>query len=143
MLNITSKTIAKAIGGMKDPAAFAIRHGFNRYDPGSFASGTARNWTHDDLLRLCLGLKLVDIGLAPTVFGEIPQIPVMSDRITCAAISIYEIMLSDGMWAPDDYRVRFSSERGLSRLPTDASYRLVVDLRRVREDVTKIMEAAR
>ncbi|MFG1290636.1 hypothetical protein [Xanthobacter versatilis] len=76
--NISGRTICAARG--ISPSAvdnFVRDYGFRTVDRSSGIPGKGRNWTYRDLLRLCLALRLHELGLA--AFGSSELIPDLND----------------------------------------------------------------
>lgn len=111
---ITGRLICEALDLAPSAVDCLIRdHGFRPFDPQSTAPGRARDWTRDDVVRVCLALRLLDLG-----FGRLDacaEVPALSDLDpdSWIVVDIFDASPNGCAPAPADVRIRIVASSDL------------------------------
>lgn len=104
---ITGRLICEALDLAPSAVDCLIRdYAFRPLDPQSTAPGRARDWTRGDVLRVCLALRLLDLGLGRLdACAEVPSLCSLTPDDWIVA-DIFDASPEGCVPAPADVRLR-------------------------------------
>lgn len=140
--NISGRTICAARGISPSAVDNFIRdYGFETVDRSSALPGRGRHWSYRDLLRLCLALRLHDLGLSS--FGTSEVIPSLSDLpedVAYCVVEVFDASDAGGPKAPHAAFIRFVSKLDADELfDGGAAQVTVLPWSVIGDDVQKIL----
>lgn len=142
---ITGRLICEALDIAPSAVDCLIRdYAFRPLDPQSNAPGRARDWSRSDVLRVCLALRLLDLGLGR--LDACAEVPPLSDLApdSWIVVDIFDASPNGCAPAPADVRIRMVASSDLVPCAFHcAPQALVLKASIILADAERVMRLAR